>query len=146
MSDFEIPEGLTWGWRVVNADFTSTNGYRWPWPGNWATCDPKGKPFTSGECPGFVGDGLCIALTPAGAASGGTPLRTVLVVGYYAGEVLGTAADKIRVKRAFVLDAWDAWVNIRVGGSCANLAGADADSLTTWPAGFDPAAKGVIVR
>ena len=29
-----IPHDITIGWRVVNADFTSTHGYRWPWPGN----------------------------------------------------------------------------------------------------------------
>jgi len=118
--DLTTPDMIL-GWRVVNADFSSTNGYRWPWPGQWAECDPAGRRFSEGPCPKFIGDGLCIALTAAGAASGGIPLHTVLVVGYFAADILGHDGNKVRVKRALVLDAWDAWATTRSGGSGAYL-------------------------
>jgi hypothetical protein len=126
-SSFEIPEGLTWGWRVVNADFTSTRNYRWSFPGNWAKAPiRKGQDFTRGDvCPQFIGDGLCIAKTPSGAASGGIELHTVLVVGYYADDVLGEDDEKVRVRRAFVADVWDVWSLIKKFGGKANLYGAN---------------------
>jgi hypothetical protein len=64
-------------------------------------------------------------VTPKGAASGGIPLHTVLVVGYYEADVLGRSVEKLRVKRAFVLDAWDAWDHVRFNGFRANLSGAN---------------------
>ena len=114
------------GWRVVKADFTSGHqygGFQWPFPGGWAEA---AGPFTTGGdgCPRKRGDGICVALTPEGAASGGTPMHTVLVVGYYAADVLAAADEKVRVKRALVLDVWDAHRLIRDHGARASLDGA----------------------
>ena len=48
---------LLTAWRVVNPDFTSRNGYRWPFPGTWAHPKPSDLPMTEGHaCPQFDGD------------------------------------------------------------------------------------------
>ena len=145
------------GWRVVNADFTSHGGYRWPFPGNWAEPDVRGcPPRLGGPCPTFEGDGLCIALTPWGAGSGGICLHTVLVVGYYRADILGRDEDKARVRRALVLDLWDGQALIRAVGDGASLDGANLvraslygcyyDEFTGLPRGFDPIAAGMVKR
>lgn len=140
-------------WRAVHPDLRSSRGFRWPWPGNEAIAPlPDGKEFTGGDpCPQFPGDGLCLAKTWRGAASGGIPAITCLLVEYDEGDVLGEDDDKLRVSRCRVVDVVDATELVRAGWCTgadlrganlrgADLRGADADEATTWPAGFDPMA------
>jgi uncharacterized protein YjbI with pentapeptide repeats len=94
--------------RSVHADFTSSHGFRWPFPGGTATAPkPRGKAYTTGSCPQFIGDGLCLAKTAYGAALGGIHLHTVLVVSYTKASVLGQDANKLRVRSCKVLEVLD---------------------------------------
>ena len=82
-------------WRAVRPDLRSSNGFRWPFPGKKAVAPlPEGSVFTRGNpCPVFVGDGLCLAKTWRGAASGGIPAITCLEVTYKPEHVLGEDID-----------------------------------------------------
>ncbi len=97
---------MQWGWRYVKPDFTSSRNYRWPFPGQWAEAQ---GPFQAhrGACPQGVGDGICIARSFRGAASGGYNSRSILIVGWLPEDLLGEEPDKVRVKRAFVLELID---------------------------------------
>ena len=115
-------------WRAVHPDLRSSHGYRWPFPGNQAAAPlPVGHEFTRGEpCPQFVGDGLCLAKTWAGAASGAIPAITCLLVEYDDADVLCEDKDKIRVSRCRLVDVFDAPALIRDGWCTgANLSWAD---------------------
>ena len=120
-------------WRSVHPDLRSSHGYRWPFPGNEAPAPlPDGAEFTRGDpCPRFVGDGLCLAKTWAGAASGSIPAITCLLVEFDPADVLGEDDDKVRVSSCRVVDVFDAPALIRDGWcagadlSGANLSGAD---------------------
>ncbi len=120
-------------WRAVHPDLRSSNGFRWPFPDKKAVAPlPEGFEFTRGNpCPGFVGDGLCLAKTWAGAASGGIPAITCLEVTYKPEHVLGEDGDKVRVSECRVVEVFDAAGLIRDGWMAranltgANLSGAD---------------------
>ena len=126
---FELPDpavteaagyNLRLGWRAVHPDLRSRDGYRYPFPGQWADA---GGPILghTDACPRAAGDGLCVAKTWRGAASGGIPATTVLLVGYDQADVYGEDADKVRVGAMLVLDVIDVAVLARQG----RLAGAD---------------------
>ena len=128
LADVRVPvpdEPLTLGWRTVHPDLRSTRGYRYPHPGGWATC--TGNHLTAGDpCPSFNGDGLCVAKTWAGAASGGIPAHAALLVAYRPGDVLGEDADKVRVRSMLVLDVFNPARLLREGmGAGADLTRAD---------------------
>ena len=115
-------------WKAVRPDLRTSNGYRWPWPGSEAVADPGERGFTRGGngCPAFPGDGLCLAKTWAGAASGGIPAITCLLVTYDPADVLAETDDKLRVTRCRVTDVYDAPALIRAGFCAgADLRGAD---------------------
>ena len=129
-------------WRAVHPDLRSSHGYRWPWPGNEATAPlPDGREFTRDDpCPRFEGDGLCLAKTWSGAASGGIPAITCLLVEFGDVDVLGEDDDKVRVSSCRVVDVFDAPALIR-DGWCrnanlrgANLWGADLRGANLWGA------------
>jgi len=126
MSKKKKPQTLT-AWRAVHPDFRSSNGFRWPFPGNDAVADPGDRKFTTGDpCPRFPGDGLCLAKTWAGAASGRIPAITCLEVTYDPADVLGEDEHKIRVSRCHVVDVFDAPALIRDGWMArADLSRAD---------------------
>src|SRR5947208_163091 len=69
------PRGRHYGLKAVHADFESSHGFIWAFPGGRST-SPK-KPRRGGPCPSFDGDGLCVALDAVGAAQGGHVLSTV---------------------------------------------------------------------
>ena len=131
---FELPEAATTeaagynlrlGWRAVHPDLRSRDGYRYPFPGQWADA---GGPILdhNSACPRQSGDGLCVAKTWRGAASGGIPATTVLLVGYDQVDVYGEDDDKVRVGAMLVLDVIDvAAMARRANLSGANLAGAN---------------------
>ena len=115
-------------WRSVHPDLRSSHGFRWPFPGHEAVAPlPDGAEFTrGGPCPTFIGDGLCLAKTWRGAASGSIPAITCLLVEFGEGDVLGEDDDKLRVSRCRVLDVFDAPALIRDGWCAgADLGGAD---------------------
>ena len=128
-----ITEGHRLGWKAVRPDLTTTHGYRWPWPGNIAKPHPTDREMTTtGECPRFEGDGLCLALDFAGAASGSIPAITILVVSFDPSHVLFEDTSKMRVSECAVVDVVDLPAKIRSEAvltraylSRADLSGAD---------------------
>jgi uncharacterized protein YjbI with pentapeptide repeats len=127
----EAPEGMVLGWRTCHRDLRSRDGYRWPWPGGWAKDTRKGVDLRKATaphnaCPNATLGGVCIAKTFAGAATGSIPVGTILVTAHFPKDVLGEETDKLRVKRALVLDVVDLISAIR-GANLrgANLGGAD---------------------
>ncbi len=124
-------------WRSVHPDLRSSHGYRWPFPGNEAVPPlPDGAEFTRGDpCPQFVGDGLCLAKTWRGAASGNIPAITCLLVEFDEADVLVEDDDKVRVTRCRVVDLFDAPALIRDGWCAgANLGGANLGGANLWGA------------
>ena len=127
-------------WRTVHPDLRSSHGFRWPFPGGVAVAPlPVGRTFTRGNpCPGFVGDGLCLAKTWRGAASGCIPAITCLLVEFDDAAVLGEDDDKVRVSCCLVVDVFDAPALIR-DGWCA---GADLGGANLWGANLGGADLG----
>ena len=95
--------------RSVHYDFRSRNGFQWPFPGQTAEAVGPFDPDNMTGCPSYDGDGICLATTAAGAASGGIPMHTVLVCEYDEADVLGQGqnGEKIRVRKAEVLSVDD---------------------------------------
>ena len=112
--------------RSINGDFTSSRGYRWPFPGGEAVADGVVKSHT-GPCPSAPGDGLCLGKTWQGIRSGGVPASTLLLCSYSEAAVLGEDAEKVRVSRARVLDVFTfaALVAEATDDEKADLYGAD---------------------
>ncbi len=123
----EVPADVTdFGLRACHPDFTSTHGFRWSFPGRW--CEAPG-PIRKNDrsCPVCRGDGICVARTWKGMASGGISAGLILLVGWRDGDVLGEDINKLRVKRAFVIDATTvaALLAERGGDEPRDLHGAD---------------------
>ena len=143
----------SWGVKSVHPDLRTTHGYTWPMPGRVAECDPKQIDPTNFEgCPASEGDGLCVAKTWSGMASGGIHATTMLLVAYRSSEILGSAGggSKLRLPRVAVVALVDGARLLREAGRGANLQGANlrgaqADPWTPWPVGFDYAAAGVVM-
>ena len=73
---------------------------------------------------------MCVALSWDGMASGGIPARTLLLVAYQSGEVLGRGPSRLRCRRVAVVAVVDGERLLREVGcganlSWANLSGAD---------------------
>ncbi len=124
--DRTLPDGYDqWGIRTVRPDLRSSRGYRWPWPGQHAEAPGPINPDHRGECPSRVGDGICLARTWRGMASGGVPAITLLLCAYRSADLLSAAdGDKLRMRAALVVDVIDGADLIRQHGSRAYLAGA----------------------
>jgi uncharacterized protein YjbI with pentapeptide repeats len=99
----EPQRGRHYGIKAVDADFESSRGFIWAFPGGRSK-SPK-RPIMGEPCPARAGDGLCVALTAAGAGQGGHVLSTVLVVEYT--KVFGEDRNKVRVAWADVLAVLD---------------------------------------
>ena len=102
-------ESMQWGFKLVATDLTTGDhqGGRYRYRlGEWHHADPGDREFSGSRsaCPQFPGDGLCVAHTLAGAASGGyrVGMSTMLIVGWDPGDVLAATADKTRVSRLWV--------------------------------------------
>ena len=117
----------SWGIKSVRPDLRTYGGYRWPYPGGTAECDPAQISRSNSACPGRPGDGLCVATTWRGMASGGIPARTLLLVAYASGEVLGRddCAGKLRLPRVHVVALVDGEQLLREAGYGADLSRAD---------------------
>ena len=124
-----LPDGFdSWGIKSIRPDLTTRNGYQWPFPGGIAECDPKEIDADSASaCPRHEGDGLCVATSWRGMASGGFPARMLLLVAYGADKVLGRddAEGKLRCPRVAVVALVDGERLLREVGSGADLSGAD---------------------
>ena len=105
----ELPEGTThWAIRAVHPDLSSSHGYRWPSPGNWAQAPGPIRESNTDFCPTGIGDGLCVANNWAGMASGGIPAITLLLCAFHSDDALSQLGEStIRVRKAFVADLLD---------------------------------------
>ena len=141
--DVEAPEGMILGWRSIRPDLRSRDEFRWPWPGGWAEAPDDGRDLTTNHpdkaCPSETLGGLCLAKTWKGARSGGVPAHVGLVVAYRPEDVLGEDADKLRVRRCFVLDVVDL---SRANLYRADLGGADLSGADLYRANLTGADLG----
>ena len=114
----------SWGIKSVRPDLRTYGGYQWPWPGQTAACDPNALvPANRDACPSQEGDGLCVATSWRGMASGGIPASTMLLVAYASSEVLGgdTENGKLRLPRVAVVAVVDGLRLLRESGAGADL-------------------------
>ena len=119
-----LPDGYnSWAIKSTRTDFTTRNGYRWPFPGN--ATEYMALDDHDSSCPRRVGDGLCVATTWAGMASGGYPAITLLLVAYRSLEARSGEPGKLRVPQAFVVDLIDGARLVREHGKGADLLDAD---------------------
>ena len=123
--DRTLPDGYdAWAIRSVRNDFTSKNGYRYPFPGKVAKA-PGPILDHQGSCPREVGDGLCAATTWAGMASGGLPAKVLLLVAYKNKDLLGNSEPgKIRLRKFLIVELIDG-ESLARNGRGANLRGAN---------------------
>ncbi len=118
----------SWGVKSVHPDLTTYGDCRWPYPGGTAKCDPAQILNSNTDaCPRRPGDGLCVATNWAGMASGCIPARTLLLIAFSSGEVLGrdSYAGKLRLPRVYVAALVDGERLLREAGHGANLARAN---------------------
>ena len=117
-----LPDGCDiWGMRSVRPDFTSSRGFRWPFPGGVAEAPGPVIHTNRDACPQSEGDGICTAIDAYGMASGGIPAITVLITAHAAADVLGADEIKVRVRRATVVEV----VDLPGMARAAKLSGAD---------------------
>jgi hypothetical protein len=144
-----LPDGYdAWGMRTVWPDFTSSNGYRWPFPGGVATA-PGPILDHRGSCPRAVGDGLCVATTARGMASGRIPANAVLITAHRSADVVGNSdPGKLRLSQVLVVDlVWLTRADLAGANlTRANLTRAYGSHYTRLPAGWVVSDSGVIVR
>ena len=141
-----LPDGFdTWGLKSVRPDLRTYGGYQWPYPGNVAEADDVEEANT-GACPRRPGDGLCVATSWRGMASGGIPARTLLLVATASTDVLGRddASGKSRHRRVAVVALVDGerllrgagWADLRgaylAGRTCAGRTWAGVPGGRTW--------------
>lgn len=124
-----LPDGFdSWGIKSVHPDLRTTRGYRWALPGGTSVSADHLDRSNLGACPKRPGDGLCVATTWRGMASGGVPARTLLLVAYRHADVVGSddVAGKLRIGGQVASVALvDGERLIREHGKRANLRGAD---------------------
>ena len=119
-----LPAGYdSWGVKSVGFDGRTKHGYLWPAPG-YVTERVELDPH-DGSCPKREGDGLCVATTWKGMASGGYRAFCVLLVAYRSAEARGDEAGKLRVPQVFVVDRLDGEKLARESFSGSNLHAAD---------------------
>ena len=125
----KLPKGCEhWAVRTVHPDGMSSRGFRWPFKG-WAEAP---GPILAHEdaCPLAAGDGLCVATTWAGMASGTIPALVLLLCAYAEADTLGGSrrGGKLRLRKARVVDVVDGARLLREHGAGAYLSGANLRS------------------
>ena len=98
--DVSMPEGFdAWGIKSVHPDLVTTHGFQWALPGGVNVSNDAIVPGNTSARPGVPGDGLCVATTWRGMASGGIPARTLLLVAYRESDIVGRneACGKLRI-------------------------------------------------
>lgn len=124
-----MPDGFdSWGIKSVRPDLSTAHNFRWPFPGSCTSSYDAVDALNIGACPSRIGDGLCIATTWQGMASGGIDARTLLLVAYQSEWLLGYDEDmgKFRVGGPVAVVALiDGWRLVVEEGERANLKDAD---------------------
>ena len=121
-----LPEGFdSWGIKSVHPDLMTTREFYWAPPGGLNLSNHAFNPENTSTCPSEPGDGLCVATTWLGMASGGVPARVLLLVAYRAADVAGRDPNKLRIKGVVASVALvDGERFIREHGKGAGLQGA----------------------
>ena len=95
-SGAQMPDGFNlWGIKTTLPDLTTTHGFRWASPGGMNVSNEHLERGNGGACPRVPGDGLCVATTWRGMASGGIPARTLLLVAYRAADAAGMEENEV---------------------------------------------------
>ena len=115
------PRGTKYAIKFVQPDWTTYNGYLWPFPGKW-TPQISDEEWNDQTC---VTGGVHVATTFVGAQSGGARATHCVVVAYRTSESGISDGGKIKVRRAKSLAAIDLYGAIRRRGREADLMGAD---------------------
>ena len=133
-----LPEGYdSWGVKSVGFDGRTKSGFEWPEPGQetgrYELLDHDSS------CPRMKGDGLCVATTWAGMASGGYRAFCLLVVAYRSSEARSDEPGKLRVPQVAVVARVDG--EGFIGAQCrgANLRGADLQGANLQDANLQDA-------
>ena len=126
-----MPESFdSWGIKSVPPDLVTTRGFQWALPGGLNLSNHAFNPENTSPCPSTPGDGLCVATTWWGMASGGVPAGTLLLVAYRAADVAGRDPNKLRIKGVVASVALvDGARLVREHGRGAALNGADLRGL-----------------
>ena len=73
-----LPDGYdSWGIKSVHPDLRTTHDFIWALPGGVNVSNDNLDASNTGACPNIEGDGLCVATTWRGMASGGITARTI---------------------------------------------------------------------
>ena len=122
--DYTLPEGYdSWGVKSIDLDGTTKHGFVWPEPGQ-ETARYELLNHSS-SCPRQEGDGLCVATTWAGMASGGFRAFCLLLVAYRSTEARGDEDGKFRVPQVAVVARINGERKARESFANADLRGAD---------------------
>ena len=122
-----LPKGCdSWALKSVWPDGRTSHDFRWPLTRKTVTVAGPMLPHKD-ACPKKPGDGLCLATSWRGMASGGIPAITLLLVAFHSSNVHGTdkAAGKLRVSECVVVEVIDGARLLREQGTGTNLYGAD---------------------
>jgi hypothetical protein len=123
-----LPDGYdSWGVKSVGFDGRTRHGFEWPEPGNATAVYPLDDQDSS--CPAREGDGLCVATSWRGMASGGYRAFCLLLVAYRSHEARADQPGKLRVPQVFVVARLDGERLVR-----ANLQGANLWDAYLWGA------------
>ena len=128
------PRGTEYAIKFVKPDWTTYNGYSWPFPGKW-TPQILDEEWNDQTC---ASGGVHVATTVAGAQSGGARLSHCVIVAYRKSEAGRSSGGKVKVRRAKSLAAIDLLRAIGNYGTGADLTGADL-------AGADLTGRGAIL-
>ena len=124
-----MPEGFdTWGIKSVHPDLVTTHDFQWALPGGVNVSNDAIVPGNTSACPNRPGDGLCVATTWQGMASGGIPARTLLLVAYRKSDIVSRdeASGKLRIGGPVAsVKLVDGCRLIRERGAGMDLRGAD---------------------
>ena len=124
-----MPEGFdTWGVKSVYPDLITTHDFQWALPGGVNVSNDAIVPGNTSACPNRPGDGLCVATTWQGMASGGIPARTLLLVAYRESDIVSRdeASGKLRIGGPVAsVKLVDGCRLIRERGAGMDLRGAD---------------------
>ena len=120
-----LPDGCdSWAIKSVHPDLRTRGGFQWAYPGGTSRSDHNLDRDNASPCPTSEGDGLCVATTWQGMASSLIPARTLLLVAYQSGDVLGRDDERGKLRIAgpvHVVSLIDGEQFVREHGARANL-------------------------
>jgi hypothetical protein len=122
-----LPKGCdSWAIKSVRPDGKTYHGFQWPLTKKTVKAAGPMLPHKN-ACPNADGDGLCLATSWKGMASGGIKAVTLLLIGYQSANVHGgdKAEGKLRVSECVVVEVIDGQQLLIDRGAGADLGGAD---------------------